>query len=173
MIRLGSFEVGSGSLIVSDPCYDHNVTAMIRGVIDQVLNGTWIGYVEKQDVRDWGEACSRLVACHASLDERKDDLHWMKCSFIVGVDSGQAGIFDIAKYRIPDVEGQDQAASEDSEWYQTCCDITESAVEAGVMDGGVVSRTGMGDGAYGAYLAVNESNQAIGVKIIFIRGSEV
>lgn len=88
---------------------------------------------------------------------------------MAGVDSGQAGIFDINHYRIPDVEDHDDQVDTDSDWYLACCDITESGEEAGVLTGGVVSRTGIGDGAYGVYKAVNEQDQVVGVKIVFIK----
>ncbi|MCS7460498.1 DUF4241 domain-containing protein [Paenibacillus doosanensis] len=173
MIHLGNFEVASGELVVADPCYEADTNTIIMGVLDHVQNGTWSAYVDKTEVRDWGEACSRLIACHSSCEDNKEELFWVKTQFIVGVDSGQAGIFDSAKYRIPDAgakPGQQQEM--DSDWYLACCDITESGHEAGVMDGGVVSRTGIGDGAYGAYTASNEQGQIVGVKIVFIKGND-
>lgn len=173
VINLGNFEVTSGKLIVSDPCYELNENTPIMGVLDHVLNGIWTGQVEKLEVREWGEVCSKLMACHHSFVEQTDTLHWVKCNFIVGVDSGQAGIFDFHKYRIPDSNTQGEDSDVDSDWYLTCCDITESAYEAGIMDGGVVSHSGMGDGGYGAYYAINDQNQIIGVKIVFVKGSEL
>ena len=90
--------------------------------------------------------------------------------FVAGVDSGQAGIFDIQKYRIPDADATSDSSDTDSDWYLACCNITESG-EAGVLDGGVVSRTGIGDGAYGVYKAVNEQDQVVGVKLCLLRAS--
>ncbi|MEC0093198.1 DUF4241 domain-containing protein [Paenibacillus macquariensis] len=171
-IQLGNFELTSGQIVVSDPCYELNRDTIIMGVLDNVLNGTWVAQVGKTEVRDWGEACSKLTAFHSSVAEQVEHLEWVKCSFIVGVDSGQAGIFDINKYRIPDSDVQETDTDTDSDWYLSCCDITESGHEAGVLDGGVVSHTGMGDGTYGAYTATNNDNQVIAVKIIFIKGSE-
>ncbi|WP_136608705.1 DUF4241 domain-containing protein [Paenibacillus dokdonensis] len=169
-IQLGNFEVNSGQLVVSDPCYELNTTSIIMGVLDNVLNGTWIGQAEKVEVREWGEACSKLTAYHYSVAEQESYLEWVKCPFIVGVDSGQAGIFDMSKYRIPDANAPKGSTGTDNEWYDSCCDITESGEEAGVMDGGVVSRTGMGDGTYGVYMTTNDQNQVVGVKIVFIKG---
>lgn len=168
-IQLGNFEVNSGQLVVSDPCYELNATTIIMGVLDNVLNGIWIGQVEKVEVRDWGEACSKLTAYHHSVAEQEANLEWVKCPFIVGVDSGQAGIFDKDKYRILDANAPKGSTVTDSAWYDSCCDITESGEEAGVMDGGVVSRTGIGDGTYGVYRTTNDQNQVVGVKIVFIK----
>jgi len=168
-IQLGNFEVNSDQLVVSDPCYELNTTTMNMGVLDNVLSGTWIGQVEKVEVRDWGEACSKLTAFHHSVAEQESYLEWVKCPFIVRVDSGQAGIFDMSKYRITGANAPTGSTDTDSVWYDSCCDITESGEEAGVMDGSVVSRAGMGDGTYGVYMTTNDQNQVVGVKIVFIK----
>lgn len=170
IIQLGNFEVNSGQLVVADPCNELDTNIIIMGVLDLVTNGTWVGEVEKVEVTDWGEANAKLTAYHHSVAEQGEFLEWIKCPFVAGVDSGQAGIYDINKYRIPDAGAQDGNSGTDSEWYLTCCDITESGEEAGVLDGGIVSHTGMGDGAYGVYKAVNEQDQVVGVKIVFIKG---
>ncbi|MGO4789007.1 DUF4241 domain-containing protein [Paenibacillus sp. 2KB_20] len=168
-IQLGHFEVNSGQLVVADPCYELDTNIIIMGVLEAVLNGTWVGEVEKVEIPDWGEANAKLTAYHHSAAEQGAFLEWIKCPFVAGVDSGQAGIFDIRKYRIPDADSTSDSSDTDTEWYYACCDITGSGEEAGVLDGGVVSRTGMGDGAYGVYKAVNEQEQVVGVKIVFIK----
>ncbi|OIB01617.1 hypothetical protein AK95_28565 [Paenibacillus sp. LC231] len=169
MIQLGDFEVNSGQLVVADPCYELDTNIIIMGVLDAVLNGTWASEVEKVEIPDWGEANAKLTAYHHSAAEQGAFLEWIKCPFVAGVDSGQAGIFDIQKYRIPDADATSDSSDTDSDWYLACCNITESGEEAGVLDGGVVSRTGIGDGAYGVYKAVNEQDQVVGVKIVFIK----
>jgi len=164
--HLGSFEAASGKLVVSDPSYRLDEAT---GILDQVLAGTWTAYVDMAEVREWGDVCSKLTACHSSVDEQRDSLYWIKCSFFVDVKSGQAGIFDIGSYRSDDT---DSDAHTDSVWYSACCNITDGAYEAGVMIGGVVSRAGTGNGSYGAYMAVNDQEQVIGVKIVFVKGGE-
>lgn len=171
IIQLGNFEVNSGQLVVADPCYELDTNTIIMGVLEPVLNGAWTAEVEKVEIPDWGEANAKLTAYHQSVAEQGAILEWIKCPFVAGVDSGQAGIFDSNHYRIPDVADHDRGdhTDTDSEWYLACCDITENGEEAGVLTGGVVSRTGMGDGAYGVYKAVNKQNQVVGVKIVFIK----
>ncbi|WP_054957764.1 DUF4241 domain-containing protein [Paenibacillus dakarensis] len=170
IIQLGNYEVNSGQLVAADPCYELDTNNVIMGVLEPALTGTWIAEVEKTDIPDWGEANAKLTAYHQSVTDRGAFLEWIKCPFVAGVDSGQAGIFDIRQYRVPDrAGGMDNAAIEDSEWYLACCDITENGEEAGVLPGGVVSRSGLGDGAYGVYKAVNEQDQVVGVKIVFIK----
>ena len=56
IIPLGQFEITSGKVVVSDPCYELNENTIIMGVLDHVRNGTWAAYVHKTEVRDWGEA---------------------------------------------------------------------------------------------------------------------
>ncbi|WP_018759950.1 DUF4241 domain-containing protein [Paenibacillus terrigena] len=170
---LGQFEMTSGKMVVSDPCYDLKETIII-GVLENVLNGTWNAQVHKTELGDWGEVCSKLIVFHSAFAERQDELAWIKCKFIVGVDSGQAGIFDVNNYRLPDPGVQEMEPDmTDSDWYYACCDITESEEEAGVLDGCVVSHSGLGDGAYAAYYAANDQNQVIGVKIIFIKNADL
>ncbi|GIO68970.1 DUF4241 domain-containing protein [Paenibacillus cookii] len=172
MIPLGQFEITSGKMVVADPCYDLDPDTIIMGVLDRPLNGAWDAFVHKAEVRDWGEACAKLVACHSAYTDQQDRLEWVKCNFIVGVDSGQAGIFDASKYRIPDPEAPEPDTT-DSEWYLACCDITGSETEAGVLDGGVVSHSGFGDGGYAAYAAADGEGRIIGVKIVFIKEADL
>ena len=42
-IQLGQFEVNSGQLVVADPCYELDTNIIIMGVLEAVLNGTWVG----------------------------------------------------------------------------------------------------------------------------------
>lgn len=97
------------------------------GVLDNALNGTWDAYVSKTEVQDWGEACAKLIACHSSVADKLEAIEWVKGNFIVGVDSGQAGIFDVSKFRIPDADAEgNESDNADSDWYFACCDITEA-----------------------------------------------
>ena len=169
IIQLGNFEVNSGQLVVADPCYALDTNTIIMGVLGPVLNGAWTAEVEKVEIPDWGEANAKLTAYHQSVADQGAILEWIKCPFVAGVDSGQAGIFDSNHYRVPDITDHGGSADMDSEWYLACCDITDNGEEAGVLAGGVVSRTGMGDGAYGVYKALNGQSQVVGVKIVFIK----
>ncbi|MBJ6360719.1 DUF4241 domain-containing protein [Paenibacillus sp. GCM10012307] len=168
IIQLGSFEVSSGTMIVADPCYEVNRDTIARGILDHALSGSWEAEVEKVELGDWGEVCAGITVRHSSWTRDEIDFPWVKGDFIVGVDSAQAGIFDLGKYRITD--SCDGSSSED--WYNRCCDITQCGEEAGVLEGGVVTRTGIGAGAYGTYIAVNGQNQVIGVKIIFVKKTD-
>ena len=91
--------------------------------------------------------------------------------FDVGVDSGQAGLFDASHYRddtvIPNHENlKDKEPSEI--WYDHCCNITLSPLSAGVLPYGVVSSSGYGDGGYDCFICRNEYGQIIRAEIEFI-----
>lgn len=69
---------------------------------------------------------------------------------VIGVDSGQAGIFNYDYYLAhqpdnswePDINGN-------KSWYRKVCDITCSEELGGIIENkGVVSRSGDGDGPY-------------------------
>lgn len=55
-----------------------------------------------------------------------------------------------------------------TDWYKICCDITKLDLSAGLVDGGVVSETGYGDGSYALYVAYDKHHNVIGARIKFI-----
>lgn len=168
-IHLGPFEVSSGELVVADPCYELDRETIIMGVLAPAKNGQWQAFSGRVELENWGEACSSLIAHHIDYELGEDDISWVKCPFIVGVDSGQACIFDRAQFRRADPGPGDDVA--DNPWFEACCAVTEER-DAGVLPGGAVSRSGIGDGAYGAYYLTDAQQQVVGVKIIFLRRSD-
>lgn len=171
LINLGNFEAETDEFMVSDPCYD--LHTWCQGKLTNVKNGIWTGYVNKINDEDFGDRCATLFAIHSSYEnEFLDDmlsLDWMECEFLVGVDSGQAGIFDISHYsddEVIDVEPQFKCDS--SKWYEACCDQTLGETGAGIIPFGVVSSSGYGDGGYSAYVVKNHDKKIVAVKIEFI-----
>lgn len=155
---LGTFDVTSGKLVVSDPCYNPGIWC--QGNLENVKNGRWHGFVVRGKT-DWGNRCWEVYAMHdecslsTAIAERTD--------IDVGVDSGQAGIFDYSQYH----GGEDDYG--DGGWYDLCCQTTLSKPHsAGVVPGGVVSSSGFGDGGYTCEIAKNDDGQIVGVKITFI-----
>jgi hypothetical protein len=160
-IKLGSFEVTSGEVVVSDPCYGEDVWCM--GFLKGVANGTW-----EAEIRTGDEG--RVAKLYATLKGAKRGKTWEETAFTVGVDSGQAGIFDKPCYRthqkenealisshwksIAEREEKDEKGS--GVFYAACCSLTcgddnGATQKAGVLKGGVVSSTGYGDGSYTCY----------------------
>lgn len=175
MQRLGTFEVTSGKFQVTDPCYDKKTWC--AGSLDNVRNGTWVGYVVRCDETGQkpfpdGIRNAELHAYHSDL--KKLPTKWTKSKIHVGVDSGQAGIFDEAKYP--------EGGAEDDKFYDACGKQTLGEYgspdgyyaddinfkRAGVVNNfGVVSGSGYGDGGYNCYV-VKRKNEIVAVKIVFI-----
>jgi hypothetical protein len=53
------------------------------------------------------------------------------------------------------------------DWYEICCDKSLSNIGAGVINYGVVSSSGYGDGGYDTYAVYNQDGKVVGIKIIF------
>ena len=92
-IQIGEFEVTDNVLVISDPCYEPGTWCM--GHIPDVRPGIWAAQIGIcQDPR-WGERVAYLAAYHKDCPD-KALLTKYEAHFEVGVDSGQAGIFDRA-----------------------------------------------------------------------------
>lgn len=88
-------ELGN-TVVISDPCYD--LLPWCCGILENVKSGTWHTKTENLNVNCWGDRCSALIAWHESIDEPdKDDFE--KTDINVGVDSGQAGIYDYNHFK--------------------------------------------------------------------------
>ena len=145
---------------VSDPCYGTGVWC--SGAVDNVKEGTYNVDVEISDEGMWGKRVKSLTAIHS---EYSGHSIIQKAPFEVGVDSGQAGIYDEDYYR--------QYHSEDDcndDWYKEVCDLTDPF---GTKDGKcVVSSSGYGDGGYNCYLLRDKNNEVVGFQIVFIEDDE-
>lgn len=140
---IGKFEITSGKVIVSDPCYKRGTRGM--GTLN-VKKGKWKANVLQSDKGGWKNRVAALVAFHESVTDLSRSCYnwnWERQKFEVGVDSGQAGIFDNEQFHSED-DNYDNLNS----WYRRCCDKTLGNVRAGIIEGGVVSSSGFGDGGY-------------------------
>lgn len=160
----------SSEVMVSDPCYTPDTWCLTK--LTNVLPGTYMVKAIITDLGDWGRRCSGLVAVHQDFVGKNK--RWYHHSNI-GVDSGQAGIFDSASYRNDDIvesivspnvdfflpvrrdEGGDQ-------WYEKMCKFTLSENSWGAYDGGVVSSSGIGDGMYGVSV-LKDKGMTVGISI--------
>lgn len=229
-IENGKIELGE-SVICTDPCYDIDTWCLIR--LNNVLPGTYNCYYQR-------EINENRIATIKVVHENHDDIEITEnVSGEIGVDSGQAGIFDFEYYR-------DQKITNEDTFYDNCCNATyfestepnpdyyplikfredireefeprlasvtpnsekykqltkemsdkifndykaykeththcdEPVLHNGeftaevVNDGmnkGYVSASGYGDGGYELYIAKNNDDKIIGIKIIFIDFSE-
>jgi hypothetical protein len=153
-IRLGK------KVRVSDPCYGTKVWC--AGTIDNVKEGLYNVEVEMSDEGMWGNRVKSLTVVHADY---KGFLVFNKSArFEVGVDSGQAGIYDEDYYN-----KYHTADDCDDDWYDDICSLTNPA---GTKDGKcVVSSSGFGDGCYICELVV-EGSEVVAIRITFIEDEE-
>lgn len=166
-VNIGSFEVVSGICRISDPCYD--VDTWCAGEVSNVKIGRW-------DAQVFGsERCESLVASYNGRIFTNDN-RWKKLDIDVGVDSGQAGIFDSRFYKddksIQDTKRESQQIiCGDDPWYSMCCDRTIGELGAGTIPYGCVSSSGYGDGSYNAY-TIEVDGEIEAIKIVFIDPNE-
>lgn len=137
---IGTFEVTSGKVYVTDPCCNEDI---IQENVLEVANGTWIA----KAIYDGG-TCMELVAFLEGYDKATPrDV----APFEVDVDSGQAGIFDVASYKKDELVNEPIWFYPEDPWYSLCCQKTLSNDKAGIIPGGAVASSGYGDGSYKAF----------------------
>jgi hypothetical protein len=149
-------------VIVSDPCY--SIPTWCQKIVKNVKPGEYSVFCKKYDSEGWGNRVSMLMAIHT--DHEDGILKWKEEGprGIIGVDSGQAGIFDITTYRVnpENVEMGDGDTSffgvipddkEEEQWYTRICSHTLGDKHWGHYKNGVVSSSGFGDGGYDLFVA--------------------
>lgn len=157
------FNVTSGKMVCSDPCYTLDPPTWCQGVIENVKNGKWEAGIATSDEGSWGERVSHLWVYNLeaaikdpTIVRRIEMYGGTKLPFSGGVDSGQFGFFDFAHYRNDESakdlakhnfgDGFDQESGD--QWYRACCELTLGDDSFGVLPFGAVSSTGYGDGSY-------------------------
>lgn len=169
MNKLGKFEIRSGKVLVSDPCYDLDT----YGEIDNVRKGEWVAEVSLKEC--FGMRVSRLYAHHVSFPcDNPFYEEWKEEPITVGVDSGQAGIFDVDYFKNQDVAKDYEYLNPDEiinkgedDWYSMCCDQTlHTECDAGVIPFGVVSSSGCGDGSYSCF-SIKKNGEVVAIMIDF------
>jgi len=169
--NIGYFKIESGNVRVSDPCYERD--AWCSGVLTDVKKGTWNAYVLVSDEGEWGSRVKQLLVTHELY---RDNENWKIANFEVGVDSGQAGIFDNKYYkddsvvaRFTDLDRKNKTKiCEDEPWFSWCCDKTLGIPGGGVVPFGAVSSSGFGDGGYVCFFNKNKDGEIDAIKIVYI-----
>ena len=96
-------------VVISDPCYDLDVWC--SGILENVKPGIWRTKAENANINCWGDRCTALIAWYKDVEEPNNE-DFEKTSIDVGVDSGQAGIFDYKHFEyIKNDENRDE------QWY--------------------------------------------------------
>ncbi|MCM3597212.1 SMI1/KNR4 family protein [Metabacillus idriensis] len=145
---VGTFSVESGKLIVTDPYFQVDNENEMQILLSNVKKGNWtttISYSHEDVVEN----------LFVFYGEQKPKGKWHDCDKLVGVDSAQAGIFDLTAF------------GRDAKYYLACCDIVASDAHGGVVPSGAVSMSGYGDGMYEVKVKYNVSKEVVGVMIDF------
>ena len=161
-----TFDVKSGNVHLSDPCYDRATVRSAGNYKVPAQNGTWLTTV----VYDSQNEPSILLAAfeneaapfviQAIVDGGPRALFALeKFRKLISVDSGQVGIFDDSLYPKGSSTGD---IDDENTFYGKACEITLSGNDTGVIDNlGAVSRTAHGDGSYDAYVSKNANGEAV------------
>lgn len=179
--ELGSFELTSDVIRISDPCYDRSVWCC--GTIPGCVPGHWDTAIVYYDDNVFGRRVAML--CAKAIEVKSFDVFnginiggdyygatkpWEMCDIDVGVDSGQCGIFDEVHYLDNDdfSDMPKAVCSYGDAFYNFCCDATLSEDQAGVLPHGVVSSSGFGDGSYRAFIRKNTDGKVCAVAISYL-----
>lgn len=165
IIELGTITL-SERAVVSDPGYDRTVWCMNNNV--QVKSGEYLSFAIKSDEDKFGDRVACIICIRSqSFTDLKKALrkNWSVVDTTIGVDSGQAGIFDNSVYP----EGTDVGEfGEPDTFYGECCEITLGDQSCGRLKNGkgIVSSSGFGDGSY-ELKALKEGDASIALMIDF------
>lgn len=166
--RVGEFTLESDKLRVTDPCYTKGTWC--AGVIN-ARPGKWNAQIKISNEGGWGDRVAELMVTHENYAPSKNAF-WVTQEFSVGVDSGQAGFFDDAKYPNGDETGE---YGDTDTFYGKVCTLTHSETNrrqvAGTLDFGVASSSGYGDGGYRCE-AIYNGDEVVAARIIFIGDEE-
>jgi hypothetical protein len=163
-------------VVVSDPCY--TIPTWCQAVISNVKPGMYHTTVRKHDAGDWGNRCAMVFAIHEDYVNFPNLLHgkWEKANYVIGVDSGQCGIFSKDSYRDDNHKfpyepydfGVDFPTNDNGGdlWYRHMVKHTLSEQQWGTYEKGIVSTSGFGDGSYQLFV-VKKRNKIVAFAIDF------
>lgn len=164
--NIGSFEIKSGRMKISDPCYDLDTH---MGAVIPALNGRWNAYIEHSQSGFGGNRPGKIMVRHESYNYVAEN-QFTLANFEVGVDSGQAGFwdasYDTSQRSVDDSEVEEDWTENSKALYWQICNLT-GGTEAGVLSFGVFSSSGDGDGGYPCYIAKDKDGFLIAAYIDF------
>lgn len=106
------------------------------------------------------------------------DSNFVLADIDVGVDSGQAGFFDLAKYALSLADKDDSRSRRESKdsvfeaFYDSVCNLTLDDKSFGTLQFGTVSSSGYGDGSYNCYARRDDFGTVVEAVIIFLEEYE-
>ncbi len=159
--EFSSLHLTTGNVIVTDPCYNHDVWCRINSV--PVVPGDYTCAVYFSDKGEWGIRVAK-IGIYRDSNVREEMMDEENCELIgnIGVDAGLAGIF------------QEKPDFDDDQWAKFCNDIRTG--DAWLVDGkimrGFFSSSGYGDGAYDVVGHRCHGGAFDGLEIIFLDDEE-
>ena len=181
LLKTGILNVENNEVFVADPCYFGSTPYMIERL--ELPNGIYNTYVEKGTR---GDSKGRIMELFIVIDYIQNlDYLLEDIQGVVGVDSGQMGIFTHENTKVSLQDLQDSlnkefpfedwkrnftdTDTETDKFYKVCCNHTLSKDLFGNINSiGVVSSSGYGDGAYEFYYLRDESGNTLGLGVRFI-----
>jgi hypothetical protein len=162
----------SDVVMVSDPCY--KVPTWCQKKLTNVLNGEYKIFFYESQLAHWGKVNSYLGVVHSGFVN--ENLSWRILDEVIGVDSGQAGIFSYESYRNDDIVDSISMPESDftlnsygnigDRWYEAMCKLTQTNENYGSYETGVLSTSGYGDGVYRCLVA-KKNKLVVGICIDF------
>jgi len=162
VVQHGTFKVGE-KLVVSDPCYTRDTWCAIYNIT--CAPGTWVGKTLEGEASGWGHRVWELLAFHENASEQGP---WEKYEGEVGVDSGQAGIFNDDLHPRGEIG---EYGDLDSFYGRACAatmDQKDPSRRAGVITEGIVSSSGYGDGGYTLFVKRDDEGRVNACRVVFI-----
>lgn len=153
--------------------WSRKYSSSCSGQIDDVLPGTYKASVELMNERltNWGSRNSVLFIVHKDYEGKLNDVPFQELDIDVGVDSGQAGFYDLEIFKAAKII-DNEGGHGNEPWYDSNCRLTlDKPEQAGVIIGGCVSSSGYGDGGYDCHVQ-KVDGKIVSAKIVFIDENE-
>lgn len=165
-IKVGTFEVKSGYIVATDPCY----TEILFGAKFPIKNGKYNVYVVMDDFGEWGTRVTLMEAVIAEEDYNTDDLLWEYSGSNGGVDSGTFSFLDKEYY-----ERTRPNEQLDEDWYEENVVEMDDYLIAEGCEGAICS-SGFGDGSYPIYVTYESydvnCNRIDGIRVVFLEDDD-
>ena len=160
-------------VMVSDPCYSDPTWCQIK--LSNVLPGEYVPFSKKHKIGPRHHRQSMIMAIHKDYLNKVHLWRWEQHKGTLGVDSGQCGFFSMETYRVDKSARQIKnrfnfpydTTQPGEEWYLQMCNRTLGDKGWGDYKGGVVSRSGWGDGSYDLFTTKDAYDKIVGMAIDF------
>lgn len=193
---LKTFDVLSGQIRISDPCYKQRPDSLATVLLLKAKKGRWIVEAEK-DEKVYEDVIAKIVAYYdeqqskiAGFDDGESDFNKVLAMMMAkntdsieedktyaSVESGQIGIFDNKSYRDNNIVSNIERVSskivcEDEPWYSICCDRSLSEDRWGIVPNGCVSSSSK-SGNVEVVTHTNSYKEVVKIEINFENNVEI